>query len=83
MLVCKVSIYLAYAMAVYFISSLYYIVRTRYVGTPFNDSLTPKQRKIKKESAGVRRNIFYQGIALSAILMFLLKPFKPCNCKCS
>lgn len=83
MIVCKISIYLAYAMAVYFISSIYYIIRTRYVGTPFSDSLTPRQRKIKKESASTRRNIFYQGVALSAFVMFLLKPFKPCNCKCS
>ena len=52
------SIYLAYAMAVYCAASLYYIIRTRSVGTPFRDSLTPKQIKIKKESANIRRNIF-------------------------
>ena len=68
--VCRMSIYLAYGMAIYCIASIYYLVRTRSVGTPFKDSLTPKQIKIKKESANVRRNIFYQGIAGSAIILF-------------
>ena len=72
------SIYLAYAMAVYCAASLYYIIRTRSVGTPFRDSLTPKQIKIKKESANVRRNIFYQGIVESAVLLFFFQPFKKC-----
>jgi len=72
------SIYLAYGMAIYCIASIYYLVRTRSVGTPFKDSLTPKQIKIKKESANVRRNIFYQGIAGSAIILFFFQPFKKC-----
>ena len=76
--VCRMSIYLAYGMAIYCIASIYYLVRTRSVGTPFKDSLTPKQIKIKKASASVRRNIFYQGIAGSAIILFLFQPFKKC-----
>ena len=76
--VCRMSIYLPYGMAIYCISSIYYLVRTRSVGTPFKDSLTPKQIKIKKESANVRRNIFYQGIAWSAIILFFFQPFKKC-----
>jgi len=72
------SIYLAYAMAVYCAASLYYIIRTRSVGTPFKNSLTPKQIKIKKESTNVRRNIFYQGIAGSVVLLFFFQPFKKC-----
>jgi len=72
------SIYLAYGMAIYCIASIYYLVRTRSVGTPFKDSLTPKQIKIKKESANVRRNVFYQGIAGSAIILFFFQPFKKC-----
>ena len=76
--VCRMSIYLAYGMAIYCIASIYYLVRTRSVGTPFKASLTPKQIKIKKESANVRRNIFYQGIAGSAIILFFFQPFKKC-----
>ena len=80
MYVCKISIYLAYAMAIYTLASLYYYIRSRSVGTPFNDSLTPKQREIKKESAAVRRSLFYQGIAIALGAMVLFKPFKACNC---
>ena len=75
---CKMSIYLAYAMAVYILGSVYYLVVTMYVGTPFKDSLTKKQLLIKKKSANVRRNIFYQGIIISTIILTVLKPFSKC-----
>jgi hypothetical protein len=72
------SNYLAYAMASYCIASIFYVVRTRTVGTPFKDSLTPKQLTIKAESAKVRKNIFYQGIALGVVVCFLFRPFDQC-----
>ncbi len=56
--VCRMSIYLAYGMAIYCIASIYYLVRTRSVGTPFKDSLTPKQIKIKK-SIGKRKEKYF------------------------
>ena len=76
--VCRMSVYLAYGMAIYCISSIYYLIRTNSVGTPFKDSLTPKQIKIKKDSADVRRNIFYQGIAGAVLIMLFFQPFKRC-----
>lgn len=75
---CKISIYLAYAMASYILGSVYYLIVTRYVGTPFKDSLTKKQLLIKKKSANVRRNIFYQGIIISTIVLIVTKPFNKC-----
>ena len=75
---CSMSKYLAYAMSVYCLASIYYMLRTITVGTPFNDSLTYEQVKIKKASAKVRRNIFLQGIVGGFILIFLLQPFKKC-----
>ena len=72
------SNYLAYAMATYCVASLFYIVRTRNVGTPFNDSLTKKQLELKAESATVRRNIFYQGLVLGVVVCFLFRPFDQC-----
>ena len=45
---CKVSVFLAYGMAIYCLSSMYYVFQTRNVGTPFKDSLTKKQKIIKK-----------------------------------
>jgi len=76
---CKISIYLAYAAAVYIAACVFYFIRTRFVGTPFIDSLTPAQRRIKKKSANIRRNIFYQGIGISALILIMLQPFKKCN----
>ncbi len=75
---CKVSIYLAYMMCIYCTTSLYYIVRSKSVGTPFNDSLTPEQQIIKKESTKVRKAIFVEGIFLSIFVMLFAKPFKNC-----
>ena len=60
------------------ISSFYYYLRTRTVGTPFKNSLTQEQIEIKKKSAQVRRNIFYQGVVLGAVLLLLFQPFQKC-----
>jgi len=76
---CRVSLYLAYAMAIYCLASLYYLVRTRSIGTPFNDSLTPKQIAIKDKSAALRRNIFLQGVAGGLILVVMMRPFATCT----
>ena len=75
---CLISPYLAYGMALYCIASAYYLVRTRSVGTPFTDSLTPDQLKLKAASADIRRNIFYQGIGVGALVLLLLRPFQDC-----
>ena len=75
---CQISIYLAYGMASYIIASIYYIVSTMRIGTPFKDSLTEEQKKIKKESADKRRSIFFQGIFISIIILKIFNPFKKC-----
>ena len=76
--VCRISVFLAYGMALYCMASLYYFIRTRSVGTPFKDSLSPKQLEIKKKSVAVRKNIFYQGIIGSIVLLYFFKPFSTC-----
>jgi len=75
---CKISKYLAYAMAVYTLASVYYMGRSRSVGTPFNDSLNDEQRKIKMESARVRKQLFVEGILGSLVILFIFDPFKSC-----
>jgi hypothetical protein len=75
---CQVSKYMAYAMAIYTLASIYYLARSRSVGTPFNDSLTEEQKRIKKESADVRKQLFVEGVALAAVLVYLSQPFKAC-----
>lgn len=76
--ICLVSWYLAYGMALYCMASIYYFVRTRSIGTPFNDSLTNEQREIKKKSASVRKNIFIQGLVGSLIVLIIFRPFHSC-----
>jgi len=75
---CKISVVLAYSMAVYCLACIYYIIATRSVGTPFNDSLTPKQREIKEASAKVRRNAFYTGAGIAVVILLLARPFEKC-----
>ena len=76
---CKVPVVLAYMMLIYVISSFYYICRTKNIGTPFNDSLTPIQRKIKEMSANIRRRIFQEGLILGIVIILILRPFKQCQ----
>jgi hypothetical protein len=66
-------------MAAYVVASIYYLITTRFIGTPFRDSLTAKQLTIKKKSADVRRNIFYQGIIGSIVGLAIFKPFHKCG----
>ena len=75
---CKISVVLAYAMSIYTIASIYYFIRTRSVGTPFKDSLTEEQKKIKKESSKIRSNIFYQGVGLAFLSLIIFRPFSKC-----
>jgi len=75
---CEVSKVLAYSMAVYTVASVYYIIRSRSVGTPFKDSLTEEQIQIKEESKKVRIQIFFEGSAIALVGLFIMKPFKSC-----
>ena len=75
---CEVSKVLAYAMAVYTIASLYYVIRSRSVGTPFKDSLTEEQLQIKEESKKVRKQIFTEGSFAALVVLYVMKPFKSC-----
>jgi hypothetical protein len=65
-------------MAAYFFSSIYYLIVSRFVGTPFYDSLTKKQEAIKSKSVKIRRNIFYQGMIIALLGLILFKPFHVC-----
>lgn len=75
---CKMSIYLAYGMLVYVFASIFYLILTFNLGTPFKDSLTPQQIIIKRKSANQRRNIFYGGITLGIIILYITQPFQRC-----
>jgi hypothetical protein len=77
---CKVSIYLAYAMLAYIVGSVMYLICTRFTNTPLVDSYTDEQIVIRRKSADKRRNIFGCGMLLACVLLYIVRPFKDCEC---
>ena len=78
---CQIPVLLAYFLTIYTIGSIVYLFLTKSLGTPFYDSLTKEQMKIKKKAVSDRTRIFYLGLLIGTILMFIWKPFKSCNSK--
>jgi hypothetical protein len=66
--------FLAYNSLVYIIASVYYLIKTKNIGTPFKNSLSPEQIQIKKIAANQRKQIFFQGIAIAILYLFFAKP---------
>ena len=75
---CKMSIYLAYGMLSYIFATIFYLINTINIGTPFKDSLTQEQKEIKKKSAKIRGKIFYVGIIIGIVFCMIIRPFKKC-----
>ena len=65
---------LAVFSAAYIVASLAYLVGVRVIGfgTPFSDSLTPRQRELMRESARKRRTLFYTSFSVAAVVLGLL-----------
>ena len=72
---CIVPIWLAYFMMIYLIASIYYLIQTYSMDTPFKDSLNQTQKQILLEQKQIRRNIFYQGVGFGIISLVLFQPF--------
>lgn len=70
--------YLAYAMLIYIIASLLYLIITRFIDTPLINSYTEEQKNIKKRSATKRGYIFLIGLVIATILIFVFQPFEKC-----
>ena len=62
---------LAGVMVAYIAASLVYVLATRRLGTPFNDSLTNEQRRIKSESSMKRGTMFGISFAVALALVLL------------
>jgi hypothetical protein len=74
------SIYLAYAMLVYIIGSVMYLLCAKFMGTPLIDSYSEEQIIVRTESAKKRSNIFMAGILMACVLLYIVRPFKNCEC---
>ena len=66
----------AYFGAINVFCTMYYMLLTRNIGTPFKDSLTNKQLEILNLSSKRRSKVYLEGLMLGCILLFALKPFK-------
>ena len=66
---------LASAAFVYVIASVVYLIVTHTFGTPFKDSLTDEQRRIKAASARRRGWAFLLGIAVGLLTLPIVRPF--------
>lgn len=73
---CPAHVVAASALSVtYVIACVYYYIVSRNIGTPFLDSLTEKQREIKKISSMHRYRIFLDGMSVGAISVAALWHF--------
>ena len=75
---CKIPTLLAMLAAVYILASLYYMVMTRNIGTPFRDSLDEKQLEIKEAAVKKRGSIFYTGVMIALLVVLVVDPFTKC-----
>ena len=70
------SIY-AYILMTYVLASVFYLLVTRFYGTPFKDAVKKHSdlMKIKMKSAEKRRNAFMIGILISIIVLTVCRPY--------
>ena len=80
---CKIPVIFAYILSAYFITSIIYLIVSRWLGSPFKDELNKPEykdlKRIKETSARNRGILFWSGIIVSAVILYIWKPFQ--NCK--
>ena len=67
---------LAHMSFVYVVACVVYIVSTACMGTPFADSLTADQKKIKERAAHKRGTIFTAGLLIGFAMVHFMRPFR-------
>ena len=75
---CGYTVLLAYLATVYLGASIYYMVSTQSLGTPFKDSLTYEQKEIMKNSSKKRKMVFMNGVGLTMLILVFTRPFSKC-----
>lgn len=73
---CSITTHnLATLAMIYTGACVVYMVLSRNAGTPFKDSLTDTQKRIKTESTRVRGRIFLQSLGIAAMVVLCQHPF--------
>lgn len=67
---------LGYIALAYILTAVLYYVVTRFVGTPFNDSLTERQKRIKACSARTRGAVFLLSALIATALLVVVRPLR-------
>ena len=70
-----ITYFLATLATVYISTSVYYLIRTRCIGTPFKDQLTlyPELQQTYDRSVQVRRGIYNEGVIVSIVIFLIVK----------
>ena len=69
------TVFFARAAFIYVVACVGYLLLTRKMETPFHDSLTEEQMKIKKDSAKKRQHIFNISALAGLGMIVMWKPF--------
>lgn len=73
---CSVATHnMATVAMIYTGACVIYMILSQNAGTPFRDSLTETQLRIKKESARVRGTIFLQSLGIATMVVLCKHPF--------
>jgi hypothetical protein len=71
------TVLLARFAFVYIVASIGYLLMTRNLGTPFKDSLTEEQLRIKATAVNIRKKAFTTSALMGLVIVVLWKPFSP------
>lgn len=66
------TVWMSNIALVHLIACIVYLVLTYNMDTPFKDSLSEEQKKIKRESAQVRKRIYITGVLVGILVLYLL-----------
>jgi len=85
---CKVPLVFTYIMLIYLIASVYYMIVTRNLGTPYSDAIKEvvensgkkdELEKLKKDAKDKRSTIFWSGVLIACIILIIFRPFSECG----
>jgi len=52
------------------------MIFSKHLGTPFKDSLTREQKRLKEQSSHIRGQLFLLGLVAGFLIVFKMKPYK-------
>ena len=57
---------------IFILSNIFYLLTSKTLGSPFKNTLSTSQKKIKEEESEKRKNIFFSGLFYSFIINFTI-----------